>query len=359
MDMQKLKKPVLIILACIAAAILVIVLSGTPFHFSMDGADKSAVPADSGRIPISVLILPQFEIGEMTGDAPGEAQYFYENMFRGSDEYVIPGPGEDTVMYVKDGRALCLAGVGKVDSALKTTAILSDERFDFSDAYIISVGCGGSARGYSVMGDVVVITGIADYDLGHHADPRDLKDPDGPTWFYDDSLDNCASVVLNRDLTDRVYDLTKDIKLESTDRTRKAMKETFAGEEWADRGPKVIKGADVTGDDFWKGEHGDSNAKLITETYGMPDPFALTDMEEIAKANAAKRLGMGDRYITVRVSVNMDVFMKGESPESLWNTGGSIIENNSEETLDVFPTAMMNNYKVVRAVIKAIDNGEL
>ena len=232
------------------------------------------------------------------------------------------------VMYVKDGRALCLAGVGKVDSALRTTAILSDERFDFSDAYIISVGCAGSARGYSVMGDVVVITGISDYDLGHHVDPRDLKDPDGPTWFYDDSLDNCASVVLNRDLTDRVYDLTKDMKLESTDRTRKAMTETFAGEEWAARGPEVIKGADVTGDDFWKGEQGDSNAKLITETYGMPDPFALTDMEEIAKANAAKRLGMGDRYIAVRVSVNMDVFMKGESPESLWNTGESVIENN-------------------------------
>jgi hypothetical protein len=55
----------------------------------------------------------------------------------------------------------------------------------------------------------------------------------------------------------------------------------------------------------------------------------------------------------------MDVFMKGESPESLWNTGGSVIENNSDEILDIFPTAMMNNYKVVRAVVKAIDNGEL
>jgi hypothetical protein len=67
---------------------------------------------------------------------------------------------------------------------------------------------------------------------------------------------------------------------------------------------------------------------------------------------------MGDRYIAVRVSVNMDVFMKGESPESLWNTGESVIENTSDEILDIFPTAMMNNYKVVSAVVKAIDNGE-
>jgi nucleoside phosphorylase len=95
-----------------------------------------------------------------SGDAAGEAQHFYEELFRDADEDVIPGLGDDTVMYVKDGRALCFAGVGKVDSALRTAAILTDDRFDYSDAYIISVGCGGSAEGYSVMGDVVVVTGI-------------------------------------------------------------------------------------------------------------------------------------------------------------------------------------------------------
>jgi len=42
---------------------------------------------------------------------------------------------------------------------------LSDERFDFSDAYILSTGCAGSAEGYGIMGDVFVITAAADYDL--------------------------------------------------------------------------------------------------------------------------------------------------------------------------------------------------
>jgi hypothetical protein len=37
----------------------------------------------------------------------------------------------------------------------------------------------------------------------------------------------------------------------------------------------------------------------------------------------------------------------------------SIIANDSDETLDIFPVAMMNNYRVVSAVVKAIDNGEL
>jgi len=359
MDIKRMKKTVMITVACIAAAIVVIVLSGTPLYFSMDGADKNAGPAAGGKIPISVLILPKFEIGEMTGDAPGEAQLFYENMFTDADEYVIPGLGDGTVMYVKDGHALCLAGVGKVDSGLRTAAILTDERFDFSDAYIISVGCSGSAEGYSVTGDVVIVTGIVDYDLGHHADSRELKDPDAPTWFHDETLDGCASLVTDRELTDRVYELTKDIKIDSTDLTRKAMKETFGDGEWAAREPKVLKGADVTGDDFWKGEYGHRNAKLITEIHGCPDPYATADMEEIAVGQAISRLGMLDRYIPVRTSVNMDVFLKGESPESLWGTGTAIIKNDSAETLDIFPVAMMNTYRVVSAVVKAIDNGEL
>ena len=359
MDIKRMKKTVLITIACITAAIVVIVLSGTPLHFSMDGANKKTGPAAGGKIPVRVLILPKFEIGEMTGDAPGEAQHFYENMFTDSDEYTIPGLGDGAVMYVKDGRALCLAGVGKVDSALRTAAILSDERFDFSDAYIISVGCGGSSEGYSVMGDTVIITGIVDYDLGHQADPREMKDPDRPTWFHDDTLEGCASLVPDRDLTDRVYELTKDIKLDSTELTREAMRETFGGEKWAQRGPKVLKGADVTGDDFWKGKYGHRNAKYITEYYGCPDPYAIADMEEIAVGQVISRLGMMDRFISVRAGVNMDVFLKGETPESLWGTGKSIIANDSDETLDIFPVAMMNNYRVVSAVVKAIDNGEL
>ena len=57
----------------------------------------------------------------------------------------------------------------------------------------------------------------------------------------------------------------------------------------------------------------------MTETYQCPDPFALTEMEDVALAVAAERLGMLDRFIVIRDSVNMDVFMNGASPESLWD----------------------------------------
>ena len=51
-----------------------------------------------------------------------------------------------------DGVALCVLGMGKVNAALTTMAVLSDGRFDYSQAYILSTGCAGSAAETTVMG---------------------------------------------------------------------------------------------------------------------------------------------------------------------------------------------------------------
>jgi len=43
--------------------------------------------------------------------------------------------------------------------------------------------------------------------------------------------------------SDQVYEVTKDVKLETTDQTRKFMKDEFDDADWAVRDPKVLKGA--------------------------------------------------------------------------------------------------------------------
>ena len=58
------------------------------------------------KIPIKVLILPKFELGEMTGDFPGEAQLYYDENVKGGDEYKIENSIWDVTLYVKDGVAL-------------------------------------------------------------------------------------------------------------------------------------------------------------------------------------------------------------------------------------------------------------
>ncbi len=322
-------------------------------------AEGAAELAQTPKTPIKVLILPKFEVGNIEGDFPGEAQFYYEDYVTGGEEYDIEGGFEGSKLYVKDGVALYITGMGKVNAALSTAAILSDPRFDFSDAYIISTGCSGTAKDYVVMGDVVICTALVDYDLGHHADIREMKDQNATTWYHDAGYDSSAIVKLDPELMNKVFELTKDIPLETTEKTQKFMAAAFDNAEWATRQPKVLRGTTVSGDNYWKGEYDHANAVLMTETYGCPDPFAVTEMEDVAIGVAAKRFGMDDRLIVIRDSVNMDVFMLHATPETLW--GGEeedhLSSEDSVEAADIFFTARKNNYKVGSAVIDAILSG--
>ena len=320
-----------------------------------------AVTEQTGRIPIKVLIIPKFEIGEMGGDKAGEAQFYYENYLKGGDEYQIQiGAGSET-LYVKDGVALFITGMGKVGTAINLMALMYDQRFDFSDAYVLSTGCGGGAAGYSVMGDVVLCTAAVDYDLGHHADIREMENEDAATWFHVSEFEEKAFVILNQDLMDKVYDLIKDIPMETTGETKAFMASAFDNAEWAIRDPMVIKGTAATGDNYWKGEHNHRNAVLIAETYNCPDPFAITEMEDVSVALVMRTMGMQDKLIIIRGNVNLDVFMNGATPEYLWDETSVyvLVTEDSEESVGIFDISMENTFKVGRVIIDAILDGTL
>ena len=317
--------------------------------------------AKERMIPVRILILPKFELNEMTGDFPGEAQLFYEEYLAGGDEYEVEGCTKDSRLYYKKGVAMFVLGQGKVSAALNTAAVLSDERFDFSQAYILAVGCGGAAEGYGIFGDVFVITAAADFDLGHRADPREMNDGTGTTWFHDESLDEYAVVRLDQSLTDRVYALTKDVKLETTEKTVGFLRKEYPGESWADRQPQVLRGTSMTSDSYWKSRYDHRNALLITETYACRDPFAITEMEDIAVGQAARNAGLLDRLIILRVAVNMDVLPAGVTPEMLWGeeTDDHIASEESMESVDIFETAMQNCFSTGKVLIDAILDGTL
>ena len=314
--------------------------------------------AEEAALPVKVLLLPKFEIGEMAGDFPGEAQYYYEQYLMGAEEYFVPY--SSCKLYYQDGVAMCVLGMGKINAALGTMAILSDARFDWSEAYIISTGCAGSSAGNTVMGDVFLITSAVDYDLGHHADARELSDPEGTTWFHDADFDDAAVVFLNPELMEKTYALIKDTPVETTFVTRNFMRAAFDGADWAVRDPRVLRGTAVTGDNYWKGQYGHLNALRMAEVYQCPDPYAITEMEEVAVARTAERMGMLDRLIIIRDSVNMDVFMLSATPESLWGNAEAttLASEENVEAADIFMTAMKNNFDVGRIIIDQILAGQ-
>lgn len=312
-------------------------------------------------IPIRVLILPKFENGNMAGDFPGEAQFYYEHYCAGGEEYDINGGFEDHKLYVKDGVALYVTGCGKVNAVLSLLAVLHDSRFDFSDAYILSTGCAGSAYGTTVMGDVFVMSAAIDFDLGHHADARDLQDNTQTTWFHNPIYDSASCRILDSMLTARVFDLVKNTSLQTTEKTRRFMADAFGNVAWATREPRVLRGTVISGDNYWKGTHDHENALRMAKTYNVPDPFMAAEMEDAALAVALDRYGMLGRFIILRASVNMDVFTDGATPESLWGTqsGAAFDSDDGMESADIFATAMENNFRVGRTVIDAILDGRL
>ena len=327
-----------------------------PVVFSVVGAKAEDLPAEA--IPIKVLILPKFELGEMSGDYPGEAQFYYERYLDGAESYAIPGGTVGNVLYVKDGVALYVLGMSKVTAALNTMAVLSDARFDFSDTYILSTGCSGSSMGSTVMGDVFVISTAVDYDMGHHADIREMEDQTADTWFYDESMNDLAVIRLDPNLTDKVWKMTKDLPMETTEKNRKFMSAAFDGAEWAVRDPKVLRGTTVTADNYWKGKYDHANALKMIRMYQYPDPYVSTEMEDIAVCAAAKRMDLLDRVIVQRASVNMDVFMLGNTPDKLWDPdyhwAEDLVLDQNVEAADIFTTAMKNNCTVGSVVIDAI-----
>lgn len=85
--------------------------------------------------------------------------------------------------------------------------------------------------------------------------PRELTDESDATWYHDDSYDSASYKILNQDLCNKVYDLVKDVKIETTDNTRAYMAAAFDNAEWATRDPEVLKGTTVThADNYWKME---------------------------------------------------------------------------------------------------------
>ncbi|MBP5167465.1 MAG: hypothetical protein ILP09_09435, partial [Oscillospiraceae bacterium] len=158
------------------------------------------------------------------------------------------------------------------------------------------------------------------------------------------------------------FELIKDIPLRTTEEAKRVMLENFPARGEEDVLPAVRKGTALTGDNDWKGIYGHVTANFIAEYYECPDPYMVTEMEEVTVANAAAVFGMLDRLISLRTIVNMDLFLNGQTPESTWGEYTSFsekVQNENTETLDIFEPAMHNLFDAGRIITDAILSGDL
>src|SRR6204780_172622 len=102
---------------------------------------RAAPPAQAAPIRVKVVVVTMFEIGKMTGDKPGEAQFWVE---RDRLDRVLPFPlGEYELRMNDAGLLLICTGGGVTNASSSIMALGLDLRFDLSKAYWLVAGIAG------------------------------------------------------------------------------------------------------------------------------------------------------------------------------------------------------------------------
>ena len=313
--------------------------------------------------PIRAVVIATFEVGNDTGDTPGEYQFWVEREHL--DEPIdFPGgvpdtPGTHHLRTNKDHTVLgMLSGTTLVNATASMMALGLDPRFDLSHAYILINGIAGvdpniasigsAAWARYVVGDVVreIDPREAPKDWPYGLFPTRAHEPnppqnDAPTWHRSNLY------ALNAKLAQWAYAQTKDLKLGDDDKVAE-FRAGFTGFPNAQRPPFVLLGDTFASDYYWHGaimnQFAEDWVKLWTNGKGT---FAMTEMEDSGFLGAIERLAPlhrvdRDRVMVLRTGSNYSMQRPGHMPvesltapyigghialESAWLVGSTVLHN--------------------------------
>ncbi|MCF0142051.1 MAG: hypothetical protein HUJ75_01605 [Parasporobacterium sp.] len=200
------------------------------------------------------------------------------------------------------------------------------------------------------MGDIYLASATADYDLGNRAHQSLLPEGRPTNWYHNPDYDDNSHKILPEETVNMAWNLIKDFKPATNEKARKFMARYNPA---LGRDPVVEKATFISGDTYWKGIYHHNTAKYINDFYGCPDPYRITEMEEAAVCDVLDRFGMLDRYIGLRAAVNLDDFMNGATPESVWTVSfmEALEETEGEGLGNIFELAMDNLFRAGSLII--------
>jgi len=292
--------------------------------------------APAAPIRVKVVVVAMFEVGEDTGDTPGEYQLWVE---REHLDQILPLPaGYHHVRMNKEGVLGMLTGVATAKAAASVMALGLDPRFDLTKAYWVIAGIGGGDPADVSLGSAVWADHVIDGDIGYEIDAREIP-ADWPTGFvplrkatpYEQpvktQLDG-EEYTLNQDLVAWAYQLTKDVPLADSEEMR-ASRGRYIGFPNAMKPPFVTRGDTMSASTFWHGTRMDQWANEWTRYYtGGQGNFMIAGMEDTGTLQALTFLdqaGRADlkRVLVLRTVSNYDREAPGVTPaESLKDMAG-------------------------------------
>jgi purine nucleoside permease len=277
-----------------------------------------------------VVVVAMFEIGNDSGDKPGEFQFWVE---REHLTRLIPLPaafhgvrtnGDASVIGIVTGR-------GNTSSASSIMALGLDPRFDLRKSYWVIAGIDPKKGS---IGSAVWTDAVVDGDLSHEIDAREMP-PDWSTGFvpldrtqpYEQPVPSVDEMVyrLNPALLHWAYALTRNTKLVDNAQAR-ARRMLYTGYPRAQAPPSVLVGADVSSSRFWAGALSDRWANDWTRyyTHGR-STYVTTAMEDagtLHSLTALARAGRVDinRVLLLRAASDYDMQRPGETAEHSLNS---------------------------------------
>ena len=282
-----------------------------------------AAAAQQRPVTVKVVVVTMFEVGNDTGDAPGELQYWVE---RDHLDHVYPLPaGYHPVRMNDEGEMAVLTGQGTGHAAATIMAVGLDPRFDLSHAYWIVAGIAGGSPEQVSLGSAAWARCVVDSDLGYDIDGREIpKDwttgylPLRKTRPFEVPAEPLPGQVysLNASLADWAFRLTKDAPLGDSDRL-KQVRAGFSGTA-AQRAPFVTMGDEISGSRYWHGKLMDAWAaewmRYFTDGKGR---FATTAMEDTGTLQSLQFLANAGRVDWSHILVLRTVSNYDQQPRDL------------------------------------------
>jgi purine nucleoside permease len=286
-------------------------------------ATVSVAAAKPRPIQVKVVIVAMFEIGQDSGDQPGELQYWVE---RDHLDQVYPLPaGYHAARMNSNGEMAILTGQGTAHAAATIMALGLDPRFDFSHAYWLIAGIAGGNPDRISLGSAAWERWVVDGDLGYEIDPREMP-PDWTTGYvplrktrpYEAPAAPLDGQIyeLNTQLAQWAYNLTHSIPLADSAALQE-IRSHFDGPT-AQRPPFVTLGDEISSSTYWHGKLSDAWAnEWVSYFTGSKGQFATTAMEDTGTLQSLKYLAQAGRVDWQRILVLRTVSNYDQQPRGM------------------------------------------
>ncbi|CAN7362156.1 purine nucleoside permease [Phenylobacterium sp. LjRoot225] len=313
-------------------------------------AARAAAPME-----VRVVVVTAFEIGEDTGDKPGEFQAWASVL---PQRLAFPAGARDLRYDPKTGVLAINTGMGTNRAATSVMALGADPRFDLRHAYWLVAAIAGVNPNTASVGSAAWIGSVVDTDYGYEIDSREIpagwptgRIPLGRIKPYETPVpndDDGAIFPLNTGLRDWAFGLTQGVVLPDSP-SLQAQRAPYVGDPEAQKPPQVMIGDEATGQTFWHGELMNQYAEQWTAYWtGGKGRFVMTAMEDSGVVRAVQvlqKLGRADpaRVLVLRTGSNYS------APPPGVDAAASLAHENSG--LSAMSAALDAAYAVGRPVV--------